>query len=183
MDLRSAIAKEHSKSQCLKVVDYVGDRPARFKALVEVFLEESTRLSQHAAWPLSICVERHPQLAEPYFDPLLKCALRPGAHPAIKRNVMRIFQFASIPRRTQGKALDVAFRFLQDKKEAIAVRVFSMTVIERLSKDKPEIRRELCLLIEEELPLAGPAFRSRAMKILKNSRAMIVKTSERSFGE
>lgn len=171
MDLRAAIAKENSKNQALKVADYVQDNVSRFKALVEVFIQGPYRLTQRAAWPLSICVERYPELAEPYYDQLLNFAVRPGVHAAVKRNVMRLLQFVDIPRRSQGKALKVAFAFLQDRKEPIAVRVFSMTVIERLSEDKPEILHELCLLLEDEMPFAGPAFRSRGMKILRKSKS------------
>ena len=69
--------------------------------------------------------------------------------------------------------MTVAFQFLQDRKEAVAVRVFAMTVIENLSHDKPEIRRELCLFIEDELPYAGAAFRSRGMKILRKSKPAV----------
>lgn len=176
MDVRSAIATQRNKAQCLQIVDYVQDSPHRFKVLVEVLLQSPTQISQQAAWPLSICVERHPQLATPHLYAILNAASKPGVHPSVKRNVMRLLQFAHIPRRMEGKLLDLAFRFLLDKKEAIAVRVFSMTVIERLTEDKPDLRRELIVLIEEEVPFAGPAFRSRGMKIVRNSRASMFKT-------
>lgn len=180
MDLRVVIAKENSRNQALKVADYVGDSATRFKALVEVFLGGPYRITQRAAWPLSICVERHPQLAEPYYDQFLNFAVRPGVHAAVKRNVMRLLQFVTIPRKVQGKAMKVAFAFLQDRKEPIAVRVCAMTVIERIAEDKPDIRRELCVLIEDELPFAGPAFRSRGMKILRKAKSLMTQGSLRA---
>ena len=169
MDLRLAIQKEHSKKQCLKIADFVGDSPVRFKALVEVFLAGPYKVTQRAAWPLSVCAERYPVLALPHLNTILAHATAPGVHSAVKRNAMRLLQFFDIPKRHHGKVLDIAFKFLTDRKEAIAVRVFSMTVIARLTRDKPELRRELCFLLEDELPYAGAAFRSRASRVLKTT--------------
>jgi hypothetical protein len=78
-----------------------------------------------------------------------------------------MFQFVPIPTDRQGQIMDIAFCFLRDKRETIAVKVFAMTVLENLSVDSPELGQELRIIIEDQLPYAGPAFRSRASKILK----------------
>jgi hypothetical protein len=168
MDLRKEISREHSRSQCLKIADYVGNKPARFKALVEVFLEGPYRVTQRAAWPLGICVERNQLLVIPYLHQILGAAKKPGVHDAVKRNTMRLLQYVNIPPRLHGKVLDLSFSFLQNKKEAVAVRVFSMTVINNLAKKRPELQRELLLILEDEFPVATAAFRSRAKYIIKD---------------
>ena len=60
----------------------------------------------------------------------------------------------------------ICFSFLQNPKEPIAVRVFSMTVLAQIAKKQPGLKKELTLMIEDQLPYAGPAFRSRARKVL-----------------
>jgi hypothetical protein len=167
MDLKRALEFEHSKKQCLKTVDYVGNNTSRFKVLVELFLAGPYRLTQRAAWPLSVCVERHPALILPYLNSILSFAAKPGSHDSVRRNTMRLLQFTQVPKRYQGKVLDLAFELFQNRKEAIAIRVFAMTVIEKLVQDKPELQRELVVLLEDEVPYASAAFRSRASKILK----------------
>ena len=67
MDLRKEILKEHSKAHTHKLVDYVGNNGSRFKALVEVYLAGPYRVTQRAAWPLSICAEQHPNLIAPHL--------------------------------------------------------------------------------------------------------------------
>ena len=38
MDLAKEILKEHSKTQCRKIVAYIGKNPSRFKKLVQIYL-------------------------------------------------------------------------------------------------------------------------------------------------
>jgi hypothetical protein len=167
MDFRDRLQKEHSKDLTAKIADYVGLNRARFKELVEVYLAGPYRITQRAAWPLSLCVERHPGLILPHLGLILKFVRRPGVHDAVKRNTVRLLQFIEIPPRYVGAVADLCFGYLRDRKEAIAVRVFSMTVLSRLVSKEPGLGRELKLMIEDELPYASPAFRSRASRTLK----------------
>lgn len=168
MDLVKEILKEHSKSQTDKIVRYVGEDPQRFEELVKVFRNGPYRVTQRAAWPLSICVEHWPELARPQLKYLVKELQQPNIHNAVKRNIMRLLQYAELPNRSQGKIADLCFKFLTDKTEAIAVQVFAMTVLERIAVDKPEIGRELRMIIQDHLPFASPGYLSRARKTLKN---------------
>jgi hypothetical protein len=67
INLKEVILKEHSKKQCEKVVAYVGNNAPRLAELVNLFLEGPYRVSQRAAWPLSRCVERNPELIYPHL--------------------------------------------------------------------------------------------------------------------
>ena len=80
MDLQKEILKEHSKAQAHKLAGYVGNNPSRFKFLVEVYLAGPYRVTQRAAWPLSICAERHPDLIIPHLKKLLNFLSKPCIH-------------------------------------------------------------------------------------------------------
>jgi hypothetical protein len=167
MDLVKEILKEHSKTQAGKIVKYVGKDAARFKTLVNVFKAGPYRITQRAAWPLSICVEFYPDLVKPHVKELLVEISKPGAHNAVKRNIMRLLQYAELPRTFHGKIADLCFKYLTDNGEAIAVRVFAMTVLARIASHNPEISRELRMIIQDHLPFASPGYLSRAKKVLK----------------
>lgn len=167
MDLTKALLKEHSKAQMTKIVDYVGQNKARFKVLVEVYLAGPYRVTQRAAWPLSYCVERHPSLVIPHLKRLLDFLNKPGIHDAVKRNTLRLLQYCELPKRLHGRVADLCFQYLQNKREPIAVKAFSLTVLQRIVEVQPELGTELKIIIEDQLPYASPAFRSRAMKVLK----------------
>jgi hypothetical protein len=167
MDLKKTLEKGHSKTQTNAIVSYIGINKNRFKALVKVYLDGPYRITQRAAWPLSYAVEAHPSLIIPHLKQIIDFLEQPGIHDAVKRNTMRLFQFIKIPKRYEGKILDLGFGYLQNRKEALAVRVFSMAVVARIIADQPDLQKELRILLEDELAYAKPAFLSRAKKVLK----------------
>ena len=140
---------------------------SRFGQLVKLFFKGDYRLTQHAAWPLSYSIQHHPQLAKPYFKKFIDQLSDDHAHPAARRNMVRLFQFIEIPKSRHGKIMDICFRFISSPDEAIAVKAFSLRILENLSKVYPEILPEIKSVIEARWELETPAFRSRARKILK----------------
>lgn len=167
MQLREVILKEHSKAQCTKVVKWVGNKQERFDELFNLFLGDEYRVVQRAAWPISYCVGAHPQLIKKHWKKLVIALQKKELPVAVKRNSVRFLQEVEIPVPYRGAIMDICFRFLEDPKEALAVKVFSMTVLSRLAKEYPDIAPELRYLIEEQLPHQSPGFKSRGKKILK----------------
>lgn len=168
MDLKNEILREHSKAQVTRIVNYVGNNPERFKKLVSVYVEGPYRVTQRAAWSISYCIENQPELVYPHLKTLLDQLKKPAVPDALKRNTMRLLQFIDIPKKYEGIIADRCFEYLANKKEAIAVKVFSMTVLQKIAKGKPELQKELRLILEDQLPYAGPAFQSRAKKIIES---------------
>ena len=134
---------------------------------MNVFLNGPYRVTQRSGWPLSYCVEHHPELIKPHIRKIILNLNAPGLHHATKRNTLRLLQFIEIPKSMLGIVADVSFRFLCDPKEPIAVKVFSMAILSKMSQHQPEIGRELKLIVEDQLPFAGPAFSSRARKVMQ----------------
>jgi hypothetical protein len=167
MDIEKTLAKGHSKRETLQIADYVGVNKIRFKKLINLYLAGPYRITQRAAWPLSYCVQRHPHLIIPYWKMILDFLNRPGTPIAVRRNTIRMMQYTDIPLQLQGKVIDLCFKYLSDRKEAIAVRVFSMTVLAELVNDSKELKQELKIVIEDQLPYASAGFMSRARKVLK----------------
>ncbi|MDP4131307.1 MAG: hypothetical protein Q8918_01385 [Bacteroidota bacterium] len=167
MNLESAIREEHSKAQCSKIVDFIGDEPERFAELMKLFFSGEYRLAQRAAWPMSYCVRNHPSLVKPYFKKLLDRLMMANAHPAVKRNIVRLLQYVEIPKRYQGKLMSICFGFIASPEEAVAVKAFSLTILENLIVQYPAILPEIKIVIESRWEYETPAFRSRAKRILK----------------
>lgn len=167
MNITKELAAGQSKIKTLKIIDYVGDNPIRFKVLVDVYLKGPYRITQRAAWPLTYCVEQHPKLIEPHLKLILNHLKKPGIHDAAKRNTIRLFQFIQIPKRFQGKVADICFEYLRNRKEAVAIRVFSMTVLAQIARQHPELKDELRIVIEDQLPYSTAAFTNRGRKTLR----------------
>ena len=175
MDIAKTLDRGHSKKTTTQIVDYIGSNKARFKVLIDLFFSGPYRTTQRAAWPLGIVASDHPALIKPYLGKLIRFMQKDGVHDAVKRNGFRILQFVDIPKKHHGELTDLCFRVLQDNTLAIAIRVFAMTVLSRIIEEYPELKHELRILIEDELPYAQPAFRSRGIKVLKALDTLEVK--------
>lgn len=171
MDLLKLLREEHSKKQTDRIVKYIGADKKRFSGLMKLFFKGEYRITQRAAWPMSYCVRQHPELINPYFKPLLDNLARKDIHIAVIRNTVRLLQDVSIPKRYHGRVMNACFDFIQSPETPIAVKAFSLTILSHLTKDYPEIRGELWLIIEEQWEHATPAFRSRARKVLALKRS------------
>jgi hypothetical protein len=166
MDIVKALLTEHSKRQTTRIVNYIGANQDRFEILVTAFLSGPYRLTQRAAWPLSCCVQAHPYLIKPHLKKVLAMLERNDTHDAVRRNILRFLQDIEIPRKFYGTITEQCFSFL-DPKEPIAVRVFAMTVLCNIARQEPDLKKELRIIIEDQLPYASAGFISRAKKVLK----------------
>jgi hypothetical protein len=167
MDLQKELDKAHNRQQAEKITRYVGNDPARFASLIKIYLQGPYRITQRASWPIGKCIERNPKLAGPHLKTLLDFLKKPGVHDAVKRNTMRLLQHINIPKRNQDQVMTICFEYLQEPKLAVAIKAFAMTSLMKVIHDKPELLQELRVIIEDELPYATAAFRSRGNKVLK----------------
>ena len=166
MNLREEILKEHSKVQCSKIVKWVGKDQKRFNELFHLFLTDEYRVTQRAAWPVSYCVIAYSVFIKKNWKKLIDNLKQPNLHDSIKRNSVRFMQNIEIPKKYHGEVMDICFKYLESPTEALAIKVFSMTVLANLAKKYPEIIPELKLLIEDQLPHQTAGFKGRAKKIL-----------------
>lgn len=167
MSLKEEILKEHSKAQAMKIVSWVGDIQNRFDELFELFVSDEKLVVQRSGWPLSYCNTSYPTLIKKHFGRLVANLEKPRLHNAVKRNTMRLLQEVPIPKKYQGAIMNTCFEYISSFEEPAAVKAFSLTVLQNLSKEYPEILPEIKLLIEERWDHETSAFKSRARKILK----------------
>jgi hypothetical protein len=166
MNLRDEILKEHSRKNCDAIVAWVGKSQQRFDELFTLFTNDEYRVVQRSAWPMSYCVEAHPQFIKKYFGTLLKNIKKPNIPDAVKRNTLRLLQFVDIPEKYHGEIMNICFEIVQSMQEKPAVKMFSLVVLDKLANTYPEIKQELLLIIETQMPYESLAFKSRGKKIL-----------------
>ncbi|MBS1670911.1 MAG: hypothetical protein JST94_05595 [Bacteroidetes bacterium] len=62
--------------------------------------------------------------------------------------------------------MNACFNFIETPATPVAIKAFSLTILQKLSLQYPEIKQELKLIIEERWEHETAAFKSRARKIL-----------------
>lgn len=166
MDLEKALRHPLFNENVLEVVQSIEGNPIRFKQLMHLFFSNEYRVNQRAAWVMSHCVDKEPEIILPYLTKMVKNLYKP-TNDAIKRNTMRILQFVEIPEALWGETLEKCFEYMESNAEPIAVRVFAMTVAYIISEHVPEIKPELKTLIEEMMVYGSAGIKSRGTKLLK----------------
>ncbi len=166
MDIRKALLVEHSRVQTEKIAKYIGKDPIRFKELMNLFFSNENIITQRAAWVMSLCANKYPTLIDTFLKKMIY-NLENDVHDSVKRNTVKILQDIDIPKTLMGKTADNCFKLLAKPSEAVAVKVFSMSVLFNIVKKEPDLKNELKILIENQLPFATAGFLSRGKKILK----------------
>ena len=166
MDILALLQSGQSKENTTRIVDYIGRDEGRMAKLFRIFMAGPYRITQRASWPLGIVVEKYPDLLIPYYNEIIMMLQKPNEHDAVRRNILRMLQYQTIPEEFDGQLLDLSFRCLEDKQQPIAIRVFAMQLAYNISEKYPEIKPELKLIIEEMMPFASAGVKSRAKKIM-----------------
>jgi hypothetical protein len=112
-------------------------------------------------------VDNHPRLIRKHLSKLIRNLHKPDLHNAIRRNSIRILQRIDIPGDLQGDVMNLCFDYIIDPREKPAIKAFSLTVLQNLSRQYPDIRHEIKIIIEERWEQESAAFRSRAKRVLK----------------
>ncbi|WP_160711022.1 hypothetical protein [Chitinophaga solisilvae] len=168
MDIRNAILKEHSKTQAQQIARWIGRDARKFAELIDLFLHDEYRVVQRSAWIISMVAEKYPALLAPHLTTMVTRMEDPALPSAVKRNVLRVLQFIQVPEELHGPVMNACFSYLEDPKEMIAIKAFSMTVLANLAKEYPEIKNEIRILLEDLLEHEpSPGIRSRAKKVMK----------------
>jgi hypothetical protein len=166
MDLKETIERISGMDAKRAVVAWVGHDAERFKALLDLMLADNKKASLRAAWVMSDSVIAHPDLMMPYLKTLLDRLEQPLLTDTLRLNICRALQYVRIPEALQGQAAEILFGYLGNPDIPAAPRAFGMTTLANICRDVPELAEELRLVIEEQWPVAPPAFKSRGRKIL-----------------
>ena len=154
-----------SKETIDELIDYVCVSRDRFDGLFKLFYSSQGRVRLQSAWTLSYCAERYPDWMTPQIGKLIRLMESSDEPVGVRRSVMRMLQFATIPKKLHGRAVNVCFARLTDQGEKVAVKVFAMTVCAQVARSNAEIARELALVLEDQLPYGTAGFRSRSPKL------------------
>jgi hypothetical protein len=166
MDLIREILAGNSKSNAVRVARLIGDNSGLMDQLIGLVTSENQDVGRKAAWVMRSCYELDPNCIIPYLPRLIKFIYKEKIHDAVKRNILGILKTSEIPQKYSGKLLEKCFQFIESGRESIAVKAFSMDVINRLAKGDPYVLRELCLIIEDQLPFASAGIKSKSRNIL-----------------
>ena len=165
--MKELLAKKASRANSFQVVSMVANNPARYKELIEIIITNESPYAEKAAWAMNHCYEDGTDFFDDYYSEFTQIIADESYSDSIKRNIVRVLQFKNIPQEYQASIIDSCFNLLTNKKSAVAVKAFSLGVLENMVKLYPELKNELVASIENLLPNASSGLKNRGQKILK----------------
>ncbi len=169
MNIRKELLKEkiYTKEHALIISHYACLSKQNFKELMQCFLDTEYRVAQRAAWSVSWATKGNTELIKPFVKDLVAQLQRKDVPDAVIRNSVRILEAIEIPKIFHGDVMNACFAFIKTPSAPVAIKAFSLTTLFNLSKQYPEIKQELKLIIEDRWNFETSAFKSPGKKILE----------------
>ncbi len=136
--------------------------------LMSLVFDDSKKVYWRAAYIMDRINEKQPELIRPYLPQIIQ-AISSTTSESKLRHFLKVISLNPIARDHAGLLFDHCLAIFTTNSYAIAVRVHAMQILYEISKLEPELKKELILVIEQELeqqPTAG--IRSRGTRILKS---------------
>jgi hypothetical protein len=165
--LDELLTRPQSKSNAAQMGKIILADKTAYVALIKMVLGKDELLAQKAAWPLGAVGYERPEWSKPYHRKLLEKLHHP-CHNAIKRGITRLFEFMDVKPSEMSYALDTFIHLINDHKEAIAVRAFSMSCAYRIVQKEPELSGEFELILRNAMNSDIPALVARGRNLLKD---------------
>jgi hypothetical protein len=170
---------DHSRRTIDIVAEKIGGNVDRFEIAWDIFCNEEPPLPARMAWVMDVVTERHPSLAARYATSLA-ARLPHLRHPAEQRAATKILARTELPPESIGDLLVVLFDWLENPAMPLAVRANSMQLLYQISQLEPDLKQELCTVIEVQMQTGAPAILARGRMLLKKLRKEIIKIERSS---
>jgi hypothetical protein len=173
-NFRELLLKGNSRSYTDFVADIVNKRTELISELWEIYLAIEEPVSRRAAWIIDTASEGKPGWVEPFL-PQLIAKLSEFNHDGLKRHALRIIARMPFPEGTEGVLMNIAFEWLVSIPESVAVKMYCLQILYRLSANEPDILQELYDTIELQMADGTPGFKSIGSKLMQQIDKDIMK--------
>jgi len=165
-DFRELLLRGNSRSYTDFVADIVCKRPELIGELWEIYFAVEEPVSRRAAWIIDTASENKPDWVAPFL-PQLIAKLPEFNHDGLKRHALRMIARMPFPEGTEGELMNIAFEWLVATTESVAVKMYCIQILYRLSANEPDILQELYDTIEFQMADGTPGFKSIGSKLMR----------------
>jgi hypothetical protein len=143
------------------------DNQERFDEMLQLALRDKYPLSMRAARIIELCTLNHKHLIIPHVEKLVD-SIEKSKIDGVRRSFLKILSVmpSQLNEELQGRLIELAFSYLEDKKEAIAVRAFAIDFLIKMIQVYPELKNELIYLLEEINRDSSVGLQSKCKKVL-----------------
>lgn len=153
------------------VSDTISQNPESYSNLLDLCIDEIPQISIRAARVAQICAGRSPEIITSIDEKKIIASLGTLKLAGVLRSFYKIFIDNAIPKDENLRLILIenSFKYLSDNNQAVAVRAYAMTVLEKIADDDlwliPELLSAIGVQLDSE---QSPGFTERATQIIKN---------------
>lgn len=162
---------DSSKKRVLYGVSICRQQPELFPSLFGLAMEQSGKYSQRASRIICELLKKPDSIFLEYVGIVLN-ELETIFDESIKFCFLNIFRECKLPDDDEklGHLTKICFDAVESKVERIAIKIYAIDILYRISEVVPEMKPEIFYLINKYLEGSPPAFISRGRKILNSLR-------------
>ena len=165
-ELTEKIENCKSKQHALMLASYIVDNPKQLIHLLVLMNDVSDTRHWRAAWVLDHVCQENKALIVPYVDKLIALFVKSKSE-SILRVVGKLLSQYPVTNIFDGDFVNACFQLIISPQVAVAVKVHAMQLLFNVSEKYPALKPEVKIVIEGQIPNNSPAFKSRAIKLLK----------------
>jgi hypothetical protein len=172
MDLRTKLKTRISKEEIENLIQSVNNDRISIEEIITLLKNKETQFQ--ASWLMTHMVEKKPSILDFKLINQLVKILANTTHEGLERNIWRSLNFVQIPPSLHENLINIAFEKLEDHNTAVAIQVFTMSVLEKLLVNEAELQLALKAILELKMERQPtPGLRSRATKIINKINSKI----------
>lgn len=165
-ELIQKIESCRSKLDALFLAEHIAKNPTTIKLAFEMMGNDSNKKAWKAAWVLDHVYLEKPDLINDYIDTMIMLFMQSHCD-GTRRILGKLLSLNDITDRVDGNFVNTCFDMLISETVAVAVKVHAMQLLFNISQTYPELRAELKLILEEQMPNNTVAFKARAKRLLR----------------
>jgi hypothetical protein len=163
------ILNDSSRSLADYVTSVVGADPLLFTRVLDLALKQKRQVSMRAARVADLACLQHPQLVRPHLVGIARAL--PGLTDHSVRRIMLhiLIRHPWVEEdEVMGRLVDTLLKWIQDERQDVAIRSYSMDIMLKICVIEPELGHELALILQETMPDWGSeTLRRQGRGILK----------------
>jgi len=165
---KSLITPAHlQKAEVEQIARRAAKSTASFKQLLDLMHSEQVALANRAAWCFSLAAKLRPEWTRACQSAILEILDKPDLSDGLLRNTLRILRDTELAASSFDRLAYHCFNFVEDPKQAIAIRAFSMHILGEIGCHIAEIRPEVKAIIEYHFANGAAGLRSSGRAVLR----------------
>ncbi len=154
------------KTQAVLISEYVLENPYLIEPLYHLIQSDKPKLQWHAAWVFEHIFIAKPEIIKPYIKEIVS-EFHTIENNGVKRHFAKILSLTDINNMATGIFINTCFEWLKSELIPVAVKAHCIQILFHLTQKYPDLKAELRIVLEEQIPFNSVGFKSRARKILK----------------